>query len=132
MGGDVYNTTLLNKLENANLRNNAYKGVLYDRWKKPGDVVRFKRLVGNEISGTIMTNASSRFIVKENMLRFSSLSFSYRLDTSNSNKLKKYRLTSFSAGITMEDIFYLSTVEQERGLNYPFARQFSLNLQFTF
>lgn len=30
------------------------------------------------------------------------------------------------------DLFYLSTVKQERGLDYPFARQVSLSVNIAF
>jgi len=32
----------------------------------------------------------------------------------------------------MTDVFYLSTIKQERGTSYPFARTFSLGANITF
>ena len=32
----------------------------------------------------------------------------------------------------MEDLFYLSSVKRERGLDYPFSRQFTFSLNVAF
>lgn len=41
--------------------------------------------------------------------------------------LERLKLTFYA-----NDLFRLSTVKQERGLDYPFARNYSLGLQVTF
>lgn len=42
-GGQEYNQTLVNNVENADLVNkNVDLRVLTDRWKKPGDIAQFK------------------------------------------------------------------------------------------
>ena len=50
----------------------------------------------------------------------------------NTRFLKKSFIRSLKWGFTMEDIFYLSSVKQERGLDYPFARQFAISLNVVF
>lgn len=129
-GGQTYNSTLVDKVENADLRYNADKRVLDLRWKNPGDVTQFKGLT-NAVKGA-GTPATSRFIMDENTLRCSSLSMSYRMDKENTKFMKKAFISSVAIGFTMEDMFYLSTVRMERGLDYPFARQFSLSLNLAF
>lgn len=129
-GGQAYNTTLVDKVENADLRYNVDQRVLDLRWKKPGDIAQFKGLK-NAVKGAD-TPATSRFIMDENTLRCSSLSLSYRMDEENSRFLKDAFISSLSVGLTTEDLFYLSTVKEERGLDYPFARQFSLSLSVSF
>ena len=45
-GGQMYNQTLVDKIENVNLLfTNADERVLTERWKQPGDIVRYKSLV---------------------------------------------------------------------------------------
>lgn len=129
-GGQVYNQTLVDKVENADLRYNVDKRVLTDRWQKPGDLARYKRLT-NSIGGAD-TKATSRFIMDNNIFRMSTLSLSYRMDGKNTAFLKKSFVKSMKWGATVEDLFYLSTVKRERGLSYPFARQFSLSLNLVF
>src|SRR5690606_15301172 len=37
-GGELYNATLVNKVENANIYKNVDRRVFTDRWRQPGDV----------------------------------------------------------------------------------------------
>ena len=129
-GGQVYNQTLVDKIENADLRYNVDKRVLQERWQKPGDVAKYKRLT-NSVNGS-ETRPTSRFVMDENTLTFGSLSLTYRMDQQNTRFLKKSFISSLKWGFTMEDIFYLSSVKQERGLDYPFARQFAISLNVVF
>ncbi|MEG2556775.1 MAG: hypothetical protein RSA53_11900, partial [Odoribacter sp.] len=41
MGGQIYNQTLIDRVENADPKQNADRRVLIDRWQKPGDVTIF-------------------------------------------------------------------------------------------
>ncbi len=127
-GGQMYNQTLVDKVENADLLYNADKRVLDLRWQKMGDRSRYKKISGR---GS-MTKASSRFVMDENTLQMGALSFSYRMDSSNAAYIKKLGLTSATVSFNMEDLFYISTVKQERGLSYPFERQFALSLNLLF
>ncbi len=78
------------------------------------------------------TKASSRFVMDENVLRFGSLTLTYRMDETNTSFIKKSIFSSITMNLGMEDLFYWSTVKQERGLDYPFARQFSFSLNVAF
>ena len=62
-GGQMYNSTLANKVENIHPINNADKRVLYDRWKEPGDHAKFK-----SVTDLSETQATSRFVADENTL----------------------------------------------------------------
>lgn len=128
-GGQVYNETLVSKVENADLRYNADRRVMKLRWEKAGDVVQYKALT-NAVNGA-ETKATSRFVMDDNTFRFSSVSFSYRVGNNN-EFMKKLRLSSLSMSFTMEDLAYLSSVKRERGLDYPFARQFAFSLNVAF
>lgn len=123
-GGDIYNNTLVSKVENVNPLDNADRRVLYDRWKKPGDIAKYKA-----ISNTSSTMPTSRFIEVENYISLSSINLSYRFDY---HSLKKYGVSNLKVALIGNDIFRKSTIKAERGINYPFARNYSLSLQLTF
>ena len=105
--------------------NNADRRVLYDRWKNPGDHAFFKG-----IADRTATKATSRFVMKENTLECRSISLSYDVEW---DWLKKNVGVSY-LNITgyAEDVFHISTIKQERGLSYPFARKYSFAFSFRF
>lgn len=123
-GGDVYNQTLVDKVENVNPVKNADRRVLYDRWKRPGDVAKFKA-----ISNTETTMPTSRFIEQENYIQLSSLNLSYQFDT---ERLQRLGIDRMKLSVIGNDVFRASTVKMERGTSYPFARNYSVALQITF
>lgn len=123
-GADVFNSTLFNKVENISSRSittNQDRRALYNRWKKPGDKAKFK-----SISLTESTPMSSRFVMKENYLSIESVRLGYQFD---SKWLKKaLRISSLNINMYMNSIARFSTLEDERGLYYPFARSISFSL----
>lgn len=123
-GGQVYNSTLAERVEGIEPYSNADKRVLEERWQQPGDHSFYKDIADREVS-----KATSRFVQDYNYLEMSNLSLAYRLPQ---NWLKKMRLSSVRIGLNSSELFYVSTVKRERGLDYPFARQytFSLNVNF--
>lgn len=123
-GGDVYNQTLVDKVENVDPARNADKRVLYDRWKQPGDVATFKA-----INNTETTMPTSRFIEQENYIKLSSLNLSYEFTR---EQLKRIGIDRLKFSLIGNDVFRASTVKMERGTSYPFARNYSLSLQVTF
>jgi len=128
LGGQAVLSTLLNKVENiseASLKYNQDRRALTDRWKQPGDIARFKR-----IDDTSTTNVSSRFIADNNTLECKSVSLGY--ETTSAKWLQPMHLTSFAARVYMNDIFYISNVKEERGLDYPFQRAISASLSLRF
>lgn len=127
-GGQVYNQTLVDKVENADLVYNADRRVTQLRWQNPGDHSQFRALNPHGQG----TKATSRFIMDENVFQGSTLSLYYRADTKNTKFIKNWGLTSAKIGFTMEDLFYLSSVKRERGLDYPFSRQFTFSLNVAF
>ena len=127
-GGQIVLNTLLNKVENiseAELRYNQDVRALYDRWQKPGDVAKFKR-----IDDTSATKTTSRFIADDNTLECKSISLGY--ENATASWLKTLGLTSMNFRVYMNDIFRLSTVKEERGLDYPFQRSISATLGLRF
>lgn len=127
IGGQLFLNTLYNKVENISLdglQRNQDKRALYDRWQNPGDITSFK-----SISLTESTPISSRFIADENTFSCESVSFGYE---TNGQWTKKLKLSGFNTRIYMNEIFRISTVKNERGIDYPFARSVSLSIGVRF
>ena len=74
-------------------------------------------------------SASSRFVQKNNTLQWSSLTMSYNF---RPEQLRKLRLSGLRFSFTMNDLFYWSTIRQERGLDYPYSRSFNLTTNIIF
>lgn len=129
-GGQTYNKTLINKVENANLRLNADRRALYSRWQTPGDQVFFKAIDGNIYKTD--TKESSRFVMDDNEFYFSTVNLSYRLEGKKYNWMKRAGISSATLGLYMEDICRFSTVKMERGIDYPFSRSVSMSLNVIF
>ena len=123
-GGQIYNQTLVDKVENVDPERNADKRVLYERWQKPGDVANFKA-----IDDQTRTMPTSRFVEDDNYLTLSSLNLSYDF---SSELLKKMSIDRLKLSLIGNDIFRCSTVKMERGLTYPFARTFTFSMQVSF
>ena len=123
-GGYLYNQTLVDKVENVNPNENGDKRILYDRWNKPGDIAKFKK-----VSDVSVTNPTSRFVEKENYIQLQSISLSYDF---YGERLKKWGIQRLKLSAIGNDIFTSSTVKMERGTSYPYARTFSLAAQITF
>lgn len=125
-GGDAYNNTLVSYVENADIKNdNVDKRVLLDRWQKPGDITTMKDIRDRNVT----TGASSRFVQKNNTLQWSSLTMSYNF---RPEQLKKLHLSGLRLSFTMNDLFYWSTIRQERGLDYPYSCSFNLTTNIIF
>ena len=128
-GGQRYNSTLVSKVENADIYNsNVDKRVLSDRWKEPGDNARFKALYNGKNSIEI-TKSSTRFIEDYNLLSLNSITLGY---TFGAEQIKKLGLSMLRLEIGANDLARFCTVKQERGLSYPYSRSvnFTVNASF--
>ncbi len=123
LGGQMYNQTLVDRVENADKRYNVDQRVLDERWRNPGDITFFKR-----VSDPYITKPSSRFVEDYSFINFSSFNLSYEFNEVNLQKLGMKRLKAI---FNMNDVFRSSTVKIERGIHYPFARTFTFSLQAT-
>ena len=128
LGAHVYNQTLVNKIENSSVAYNLDRRAIKGRWAEDNRDAKYKSIsiIGNS------TPMSSRFVQKENKLSFSSISVGYRFDPKNFKFLQACRIANISLNFTMNDIAVISTIKQERGLDYPFARSFNLSLSVLF
>lgn len=121
-GGQEYNYTLVSKVENVDIYNrNADRRVLTDRWKNPGDVTLLKDIKQSSWA----TRPTSRFVQNYNALTFNSISIGYNLQP---KALKRMNLSMLRVQASTNKLATISSVPQERGLSYPFARTFDLSL----
>lgn len=121
-GGQTYNSTLVEKVENVDvLNNNVDKRVLTERWNTAGQTAKFK-----SIKDTSTTKPTSRFVEDYNELCFSAITLGY--DMSHMPFVKRSPLDYLRLSFTMNNICWLSTVKKEFGLSYPRARVFSFNI----
>ncbi|MDZ4058695.1 MAG: SusC/RagA family TonB-linked outer membrane protein, partial [Bacteroidales bacterium] len=133
-GGQMYNQTLVDRVENIDIQNNVDKRVLSGRWQTPGQNAMFKRLGtftydDDPTSRNEMTRATSRFVQDRNELTWGTASLYYDFPRSLTNN---WRVERMRFSLYMNDILTLSSIQIERGLNYPFARTLSCSLSITF
>ena len=126
-GGYVYNQTLLDKVEvtlNTIQDQNVDSRVLSSRWFKPGDVTFFKRLSNEE------THATSRYVMKDQVLRLQSVGLQYRFDGERLSNL--LRCNALILALNMNDLLYFSSIKRERGTSYPYSRNIQASLKLSF
>jgi TonB-linked SusC/RagA family outer membrane protein len=125
LGGQIYNSTLAGKVENVYPYNNLDKRALYDRWKTAGELAQYK-----SVKDFTTTNATSRFVMDANSFTLQTISLGYDFPAEWTKKHLSIQYLSLRG--YLEDVFYLSTIKRERGLDYPFSRKFSLSLTVRF
>jgi len=126
-GGVAYNQTLIDRVEVTRtniINNNVDRRVLTDRWNAPGDVAGFRRITPRGESD-VATRATSRFVMDDRVFQMQTASIEYRL---NQPWLRKAGIQSARIGVNMSDLFYISSIKRERGLNSPFARRVGASL----
>ena len=127
-GGIVYNQTLVDKIENQNVAYNLDNRAGEGRWENPGDVTSF---VGFSPTGA-NTPASTRFIMNDNEVRFATMSLGYRFSGQDFKALRKANIDVLALNFTTNDLARLSPIRMERGLDYPFARSYTLSMSLMF
>lgn len=129
-GADQMASALYNKVENITtnkLQYNQDKRALYDRWTKPGDNAKFSSLVN--VGSTQIIPMSSRFVVTENYLSFESISVGYE---TSSEWLRKVGLQGANITAYLSNIGRITSLREERGLDYPFAKTITLSIGLRF
>ena len=131
-GGYLYNSTLVNKVENTYIEYNVDRRIFTGRWYEAGQVAPYRdggSTVHLEGSVTSYTQPTSRFVQKNNVLNLSSFSLYYEFPVKlvRSLGLQRLRTTLYA-----NDLYTFSSIEIERGTSYPYARSFSLAVTATF
>lgn len=127
-GAQRYNQTLVDKVENVNVyATNVDRRVMEDRWMKPGDVAKYKK-ISLERNTPNFTKPTSRFVQDYNALSLSSLELSYEMPR---ELLKKIRFSTMRFTLGTNDLFHLQSIQMERGTAYPYARTVNFSVKFT-
>ena len=127
LGAQIFNSALFQKVENigiADVFNNQDKRALYDRWSPSNTEAYFKG-----ISLIQKTDKSSRFVMDENYISGESFSIGYEF---TQPFIRKMGLSALNVQAYMNDAFRISSVKNERGTDYPFARTISFSIAATF
>ena len=100
------------------------------RWFKPGDRAPFASI--ESALNSAYYPLSSRFVSKESFLSGESISIGYQLTKADSKLLEWLHASSLRLTVYMNDIFYLSNVKLERGINYPYQKRLSFSAALGF
>lgn len=125
LGGQAYNTTLVDKVENANIEENVDRRVFEERWSGVNQYAKYKGWHDKTPS-----KQSSRFMQNESTLTCNSLNLAYTLSSKWIKKELGVQSVSISANTS--ELFQISTIKKERGISFPFSRRVSLQLSLTF
>ncbi|WP_202923392.1 SusC/RagA family TonB-linked outer membrane protein [Pontibacter pudoricolor] len=136
-GGQMYNQTLVDKVENVDMNYNVDKRVLTGRWLYPGQNALYKRLgdytvdtgEGYVVSHAEKTRATSRFVQDRNELDIAAVNLYYDFNT---DMLKRLGMERLKLSLNMNEVANISTIRIERGTSYPFARTLSFSALATF
>lgn len=126
LGGQYYNQTLVDKIENADIQYNVDRRMYTDRWSTPGVAAKYKAFK----TGDPFTRPTSRFVQDLNELSMTSLNVGY--DFRFCNFMQGRGIERLKVQFYANELFRASTVKTERGTEYPYARTFSFAVQATF
>lgn len=129
-GGIVYNSTLVDKIENRSIAYNMDRRAMTSRWQNPGDVSHYKGF--SELVTGNQTPQSTRFIMDDDEIKCASLSLGYRMRHADFKFLRTLNIDVLSLTFTTNDLFRISPVRMERGLDYPFARSYTMSMSIIF
>ena len=139
-GGQMYNYTLAQKVEGYDIKYNVDRRVLTGAWMRPGDIRPYARNSdmiryrfdddNNYVYSVRGSNPTERFVFDRNELRLSTINISY--DFWKHNFIKKMGLERLKLVLYANNIHTWSSVEIERGTNYPFSRTFNFAVSAAF
>ena len=130
-GGDLYNTTLVDRVENVNGFGNLDKRVS-ETWVNPGDHAAYKRIDMMQSPAQIVTTTrpTSRFVQKDNEIYLSTINLGYEFY--KAKWVRNIGLERLRLSFYMNELARFSSAEVERGTSYPFARTFSFSINADF
>ena len=139
----MYNATLVEMVENADITQNFDRRVLTERWNHVGHKAFFKRYKSRtpyDLENGIYwysdlgyvqspTQATSRFVQDQKEFDISSISIYYDFKKEWISKIGMERLR-FT--VLMNEVAKISSIKVERGTTYPFSRTLTFQLSATF
>jgi TonB-linked SusC/RagA family outer membrane protein len=126
-GGQIYNQTLVDRVENVNPYYNVDERAYNLGWAKPGDVTQFRQI---HIANNTQTFTTTRFVEDDNTVNLNSFSFGYLFR--DQPFVKSIGFNSLRVKAIINDMARFSTVKIERGRDNPFARTYSLSINASF
>ena len=129
---NVLATTILTMIMGvANQNNMAWRIILCTCFSILMIFISFENYKdGKSIFDKTTTRPTSRFVQDENVFTCESVSLGY--DIKHKGILRTLGMERLRVNAYMNDIMRLSTVRQERGINYPFANRIAFSLSATF
>jgi hypothetical protein len=133
-GGQLYNQTLVDKVENVDMNYNVDEPVLTGRWRYPGQHALYKRLGtysvdpdGDNVFVSLQekTRPTSRFVQDRNELDIAAINVYYEFKP---RLTKAMGLDRLRLSFNMNDVAKFSSIEIERGTQYPFSRSMTFSL----
>lgn len=130
-GGDLYNSTLIDRVENVTGYGNLDKRVS-ETWTTPGETALYKGITMAQSPTDLAetTKPTSRFVQRNNELYLSSINLGY--DFYKMKWLQSVGLEHLKVSFQASDLLRMSSIKIERGTSYPYARTFSLSVNATF
>lgn len=125
-GGQLYNQTLIDRVESVDPNYNVDRRAYDLGWSKPGDASPYTRIG----LSTPATKLTSRFVQDDNNLIASSISVGYNFY--RTTWLKRTAFRSLQLTAITNDLFRISSIDIERGTSNPFARTYSLSVRAGF
>lgn len=126
-GADMFNSTLFSKVENITsdaINRNQDRRALTDRWKEIGDKAQYKG-----ISLSDPTQMTSRFVQKNNYISLESIRAGYDF---SAGWLRAVSISRIQVNAYVNEILRISSIGNERGIDYPFARTVTFGLSANF
>lgn len=99
-GGEVYNT-LLQTQNNPSNTGAGSPDIVYNSWRKPGDVAKYPYYIEKNNRGNLKTNQNSLYIEDASFFRLSSARLSYQLDEKWSKAIHLRRITTYVYGTNL-------------------------------
>ncbi|SMC87422.1 SusC/RagA family TonB-linked outer membrane protein [Pedobacter nyackensis] len=112
LGAKVYNQTLADRVENADVFYNVDRRALMQNW-----------------TNTIPTYATTRLVQKDDRIQCSSIMLGYTLPKNLANKIKAKNI---GVRCMLNNVFEWGGAEMERGIYYPFQRNYTFSLNANF
>ncbi|MNE56523.1 hypothetical protein D3C80_1514340 [compost metagenome] len=128
LGAKVYNQTLADRIENANIIYNVDRRAYNERWLQPNTEFIYKPL---SVNGLVSdpTYATTRFVQKDDRIQCSSIMFGYTIPKLWASKIKAKNI---GIRCMLNNAFEWGGAEMERGIYYPFQRNYTFSLNANF
>lgn len=134
-GGQLYNQTLVDRVENVDMTYNVDKRVLTGRWQYQGQETLFKGLryfnyeTGRYALYNSVTRPTSRFVQDRKELDIAAINVYYDF---KKHLIAPLGLDRLRFSFNMNNVAQFSSIEIERGTLYPFARTMSFSITTNF